>query len=133
MHVCLSGGVDSSVAAVLLREQGYSLKPVFMRNWDTLDEDLAGSGGCEWEKDWDDVQRLCEKSLGGVKPELIDLSKEYWSEVFEPALSGWGRGVTPNPDVDCNRSVGLTFNATATHPLRSLLRVQRPESSQTRS
>lgn len=99
----LSGGVDSSVAAVLLQEAGFAIKPVFMRNWDTLDEDLPGSGGCEWEKDWEDVQRLCAKSLGGVEPELVDLRREYWGEVFEVALGGWGRGVTPNPDVGCNR------------------------------
>lgn len=73
-----------------------------MRNWDTLDE-ASGSGGCEWEKDWADVERICRESLGGVKPQLVDLSKEYWTNVFEQALEAWSAGVTPNPDVACNR------------------------------
>jgi tRNA-specific 2-thiouridylase len=73
-----------------------------MRNWETLDE-LNGSGGCEWEKDWNDVQRICRENLGGIEPELIDLSREYWSQVFEPALDSWEKGLTPNPDVSCNQ------------------------------
>jgi tRNA U34 2-thiouridine synthase MnmA/TrmU len=54
----MSGGVDSSVAAKLLAEKDYDLSAVFMRNWDTRDE--SGSDqGCEWERDWEDVQRVC--------------------------------------------------------------------------
>ncbi|GAA5894195.1 hypothetical protein JCM8208_002373 [Rhodotorula glutinis] len=104
VFACMSGGVDSSVAARLLLEQGYDVSPVFMRNWDTLDEQ-SGSGGCEWERDWADVQRVCDEHLGGVKPELVDLSREYWTSVFEPALEGWAAGVTPNPDVTCNQHI----------------------------
>ncbi|GAA5941023.1 tRNA-5-taurinomethyluridine 2-sulfurtransferase [Sporobolomyces koalae] len=104
VYACMSGGVDSSVAARLLLERGYNVKPVFMRNWETLDE-ANGSGGCEWERDWSDVQRICRENLGGVEPELIDLSKEYWSEVFEPALQSWEQGLTPNPDVTCNQRI----------------------------
>ncbi|BGP53739.1 hypothetical protein JCM8202v2_001309 [Rhodotorula sphaerocarpa] len=100
----MSGGVDSSVSARLLLEQGYDVKPVFMRNWDTLDEQ-SGSGGCEWERDWDDVRRVCREHLGRVEPELVDLSREYWTHVFEPALEGWAAGVTPNPDVTCNQHI----------------------------
>ncbi|BGP13891.1 hypothetical protein JCM10213_002530 [Rhodosporidiobolus nylandii] len=100
----MSGGVDSSVAARLLLEQGYDVSPVFMRNWETLDEQ-AGSGGCEWEADFADVQRICRENLGGLKPELIDLSREYWTTVFEPALEQWAAGVTPNPDVTCNQRI----------------------------
>lgn len=99
----MSGGVDSSVATRLLLEQGYDVSPVFMRNWDTLDEEKRGSGGCEWERDWEDVRRVCREHLGGVKPELVDLTREYWTTVFEPALEGWAAGVTPNPDVTCNQ------------------------------
>ena len=102
VYACMSGGVDSSVAARVLLEQGYDVSPVFMRNWDTLDEQ-SGSGGCEWERDWADVRRVCDEHLGGVKPELVDLSREYWTSVFEPALEGWAAGVTPNPDVTCNQ------------------------------
>jgi tRNA U34 2-thiouridine synthase MnmA/TrmU len=104
----MSGGVDSSVAARLLLEQGYDVKPVFMRNWDTLDEQ-SGSGGCEWERDWDDVRRICREHLGGVEPELVDLSREYWTHVFEPALEEWAAGVTPNPDVTCNQCAQCNF------------------------
>lgn len=96
----MSGGVDSSVTARMLLEQGYDVAPVFMRNWDTLDE-ASGSGGCEWERDWEAVQRICRESLGGVQPELVDLSKEYWHSVFQEALDDWAAGVTPNPDVNC--------------------------------
>ncbi|KAG9124798.1 hypothetical protein FRC07_010209 [Ceratobasidium sp. 392] len=65
--VAMSGGVDSSVTAALLAKQEYDLSAVFMRNWDTRDE--SGSDvGCEWEKDWEDVQRVCKetsrKSIG---------------------------------------------------------------------
>ncbi|GAA5859233.1 hypothetical protein JCM1840_003811 [Sporobolomyces johnsonii] len=104
VFACMSGGVDSSVAARLLLEQGYDVAPIYMRNWETLDES-SGSGGCEWEKDWADVQQICQDNLGGLKPELIDLSREYWQEVFEPALEGWAAGVTPNPDVTCNQRI----------------------------
>lgn len=100
VFTAVSGGVDSSVVARLLLEQGYDIQPVFMRNWDTLDES-SGSGGCEWEQDWDKVQRLCRQSLGGVKPQLVDLTKEYWNSVFQEALDAWAAGVTPNPDVNC--------------------------------
>ncbi|GAA5834845.1 hypothetical protein JCM3766R1_003262 [Sporobolomyces carnicolor] len=104
VYTCMSGGVDSSVAARLLLDHGFDVKPVFMRNWDTLDES-SGSGGCEWERDWADVERICRENLGGIKPELIDLSKEYWQEVFEPTLDSWQRGLTPNPDVTCNQRI----------------------------
>jgi tRNA-specific 2-thiouridylase len=100
----MSGGVDSSVTARLLLEQGYNILPVYIRNWETLDED-SDSGGCEWEKDWCDVQRVCEESLGGVQPRLVDLSREYWTSVFQPALDQWQNGTTPNPDVTCNQYV----------------------------
>ncbi|BGP22829.1 hypothetical protein JCM10295v2_001720 [Rhodotorula toruloides] len=104
VFTCMSGGVDSSVAARLLLERGYEVEPVFMRNWDTVDEQ-SGSGGCEWERDWEDVRTVCRENLGGLKPRLVDLSREYWSYVFEPALEGWAAGVTPNPDVSCNQHI----------------------------
>ncbi|SNX81600.1 related to trna methyltransferase [Melanopsichium pennsylvanicum] len=109
--LALSGGVDSSVCALLLsRSNLYSLSAVFMRNWNTLDESSSfepgsgGSMGCEWQRDWEDVQKVC-RHLGNIPVELMDLSKEYWTQVWEPALVGWSEGVTPNPDVGCNKEI----------------------------
>ncbi|KAL1742161.1 tRNA-specific 2-thiouridylase [Schizophyllum fasciatum] len=87
----MSGGVDSSVTAKLMQDQGYDVSGIYMRNWDTRDESGTDEG-CEWKKDWNDVQR-------------VDLSREYWTRVFQPSLDAWAIGVTPNPDVLCNRHV----------------------------
>ncbi|KAI0273526.1 tRNA methyltransferase [Gloeopeniophorella convolvens] len=104
----MSGGVDSSVTAKLLADekarltQDYDLSAIYMRNWDTRDE--SGTDvGCEWEKDWEDVQRVCQKL--DLPCQLVDLSKEYWLKVFEPAVRTWQTGFTPNPDVWCNREI----------------------------
>ncbi|TFK46652.1 5-methylaminomethyl-2-thiouridylate-methyltransferase [Heliocybe sulcata] len=96
----MSGGVDSSVTARLLADQDYDLSAVFMRNWDTRDESGTDKG-CEWEKDWEDVQRVCK--MLDLPCKMVDLSREYWTRVFEPSLELWERGETPNPDVWCNR------------------------------
>ena len=86
------------------------MRAVFMRNWSTIDERgemHSGSGGamgCDWLRDWHDVQRVC-RHLGNIPVELIDLSRDYWVHVFEPALGQWSDGTTPNPDVECNRSI----------------------------
>ncbi|KAJ7679011.1 tRNA-specific 2-thiouridylase [Mycena polygramma] len=99
----MSGGIDSSVSAKLLAAQDYDLSAVFMRNWDTRDEYGNSDKGCEWEKDWDDVQRVCK--VYGIPCQMIDLSKEYWNRVFQPSLRQWEDGITPNPDVWCNREI----------------------------
>ncbi|KAJ7077149.1 tRNA-specific 2-thiouridylase [Mycena belliarum] len=98
----MSGGIDSSVSAMKLAAQDLDLSAVFMRNWDTRDE-YADDKGCEWERDWEDVQLVCRAF--GIPCKMIDLSKEYWNRVFEPALRDWEHGVTPNPDVWCNREI----------------------------
>ncbi|PCH37936.1 5-methylaminomethyl-2-thiouridylate-methyltransferase [Wolfiporia cocos MD-104 SS10] len=98
----MSGGVDSSVVAKLLSEKDYDLSAVFMRNWDTRDESGTDSG-CEWKKDWEDVQRVCRYL--DIPCRMIDLSRQYWTRVFEPALQMWEDGYTPNPDVWCNKEV----------------------------
>ncbi|ETW86243.1 hypothetical protein HETIRDRAFT_311357 [Heterobasidion irregulare TC 32-1] len=98
----MSGGVDSSVTAKLLSEKDYDLSAVFMRNWDTRDESGTDKG-CEWEKDWEDVQRVCEKL--DIPCQMVDCSREYWLRVFEPSLKAWESGDTPNPDIWCNREV----------------------------
>ncbi|KAF8163707.1 tRNA-specific 2-thiouridylase [Crassisporium funariophilum] len=98
----MSGGVDSSVTAMLLAKQDYDLSAIYMRNWDTRDESGTDKG-CEWEKDWEDVQLVCKKL--DLPCELIDLSREYWNRVFEPSLRQWELGVSPNPDVWCNKEI----------------------------
>ncbi|RDB22190.1 tRNA-specific 2-thiouridylase MnmA [Hypsizygus marmoreus] len=98
----MSGGVDSSVAARLLADQDYDLSAVFMRNWDTRDESGTDKG-CEWEKDWEDVQQVCK--VLDLPCEMIDLSQQYWNRVFEPSLHQWEMGITPNPDVWCNKEI----------------------------
>ncbi|EMD38131.1 hypothetical protein CERSUDRAFT_134714 [Gelatoporia subvermispora B] len=98
----MSGGVDSSVTAKLLADQDYDLSAVFMRNWDTRDESGTDSG-CEWRRDWEDVQQVCK--VLDIPCKMIDLSREYWTRVFEPCLRLWEKGETPNPDIWCNREV----------------------------
>ncbi|KAF8344154.1 tRNA-specific 2-thiouridylase [Cantharellus anzutake] len=111
----MSGGVDSSLSAQLLACKDYDLRAVFMRNWDTRDE-RASDVGCEWERDWEDVQRVCRYL--GIPCQMIDLSRQYWTRVFEPALDEWVRGATPNPDVSCNREIkfGALFDRVITSP-----------------
>ncbi|KAG8708257.1 hypothetical protein FRC11_006616, partial [Ceratobasidium sp. 423] len=108
----MSGGVDSSVTAALLKRdrQDLQISAVFMRNWDTRDE--SGSDvGCEWEKDWEDVKRVCQHI--DIPCQLKDFSQQYWTRVFTPALEAWMSGRTPNPDVYCNREVkfGALFDS----------------------
>ncbi|KAF9789715.1 tRNA-specific 2-thiouridylase [Thelephora terrestris] len=108
--VAMSGGVDSSVTAKLMVDQGYDVTGLFMRNWDARDESGTDTG-CEWEKDWEDV-RLVSKNLG-IPCRMVDLTKEYWNNVFQPSLRVWEAGDTPNPDVWCNREV--KFGALMNH------------------
>ena len=97
--VGMSGGVDSSVAALLLREQGYDVVGVFMKNWEETDE----SGACTAETDWADVRSVCE--LIGIPYYAVNFSKEYWDRVFSYFLKEYQAGRTPNPDVLCNREI----------------------------
>jgi tRNA-specific 2-thiouridylase len=73
-----------------------------MRNWDTRDEQAADEG-CQWEKDWQDVQLVCRQL--DIPCRMVDLSQQYWNRVFAPSLKTWEDGHTPNPDVWCNREV----------------------------
>uniref|UniRef100_A0A669D0K4 Mitochondrial tRNA-specific 2-thiouridylase 1 n=1 Tax=Oreochromis niloticus TaxID=8128 RepID=A0A669D0K4_ORENI len=98
--VCaMSGGVDSSVAALLLKRRGYNVTGVFMRNWDSLDE----KGVCSTEKDCEDAYRVCQ-SLD-VPFHQMSYVKEYWHEVFSNLLKEYERGRTPNPDILCNKHI----------------------------
>ena len=97
--VGMSGGVDSSVAALLLKEQGYDVVGVFMKNWEETDD----RGVCTAEKDWEDVRRVCDQI--GIPYYAVNFSREYWDRVFSYFLSEYRKGRTPNPDVLCNREI----------------------------
>ncbi|EPY51023.1 tRNA(5-methylaminomethyl-2-thiouridylate)-methyltransferase [Schizosaccharomyces cryophilus OY26] len=100
VFVAMSGGVDSSFSAYLLKKQGFNVEGVFMRNW--LDEDDA-PGGCPAEQDWSLVQKVCKQL--DIPSRRFNFEKDYWTRVFEPSLELYEQGCTPNPDVPCNRYV----------------------------
>ncbi len=95
----MSGGVDSSVAALLLKEQGYDVVGVFMKNWEEEDP----NGACTAETDWADVREVCDTI--GIPYYSVNFAKEYWDRVFSYFLKEYRAGRTPNPDVLCNREI----------------------------
>ena len=97
--VGMSGGVDSSVAALLLKQQGYNVIGLFMNNWEETDE----CGVCTSEEDFSDVRRVANTI--GIPYYTVNYSKEYWNRVFEYFLASYKEGRTPNPDVLCNREI----------------------------
>lgn len=97
--VGMSGGVDSSVTALLLKQQGYDVIGIFMKNWDDTDE----NGHCTAEEDAEDVRRVCEKI--DIPYYTVNFEKEYRDKVFEYFLDEYRNGRTPNPDVMCNREI----------------------------
>lgn len=103
MKVCigLSGGVDSSVAALLLKQQGHDVFAMFMQNWHDADATLHGD--CEWEEDRFVAEMVARKI--GIPFYFIDLSKEYRQRVVDYMFTEYSEGRTPNPDVLCNREI----------------------------
>lgn len=97
--VGLSGGVDSSVAAYLLKKQGYNVVGLFMLNWEENDE----NGNCTAEQDFEDVKRVANKI--GIPYYTVNYAKEYQDRVFKYFLEEYERGRTPNPDVLCNKEI----------------------------
>ncbi len=97
--VGMSGGVDSSVSALLLKQQGYNVIGLFMKNWDEKDD----RGQCTAEQDYEDVRRVCSKI--GIPYYTVNFTKEYMDNVFEAFIKDYEAGRTPNPDVLCNREV----------------------------
>ena len=95
----MSGGVDSSVAALLLKEAGYDVIGLFMQNWQELDE----FGECTAAEDFADVKRVCDQLA--IPAYAVNFEKEYREKVFNYFLSEYKRGRTPNPDVLCNREI----------------------------
>ncbi len=97
--VGMSGGVDSSVAALLLQQQGFSLRGVFMKNWEGDDSDEH----CNAEEDLQDARLVCDKL--GIKLQGVNFSDQYWDRVFEYFLTEYRAGRTPNPDILCNKEI----------------------------
>lgn len=97
--VGMSGGVDSSVTALILKEQGYDVVGIFMKNWDDTDE----NGVCTATEDYKDVAKVAAQV--GIPYYSVNFQKEYWDRVFEYFLAEYRAGRTPNPDVMCNKEI----------------------------
>ncbi len=96
--VGMSGGVDSAVSAYLLKQQGYDVVGVFMKNWDDKKD-----GQCTAAEDFDDVRSVCNAI--GIPYYTVNFEKEYWERVFSYFLKEYQNGRTPNPDVLCNQEI----------------------------
>lgn len=107
--VGMSGGVDSSVAALLLKQQGYDVIGMFMKNWDDTDE----NGVCTATEDYNDVIRVANQI--GIPYYAVNFEKQYWDKVFTYFLHEYKAGRTPNPDVMCNKEI--KFKAFLEHAL----------------
>ncbi len=113
----LSGGVDSSVALKILKDEGYDVEAMFMRNWDSAtNNDILGNPDidedvCPQEKDYQDAVRVAEAL--GIKLNRVDFIDEYWNTVFSYFLDEYKKGRTPNPDIMCNKYI--KFNAFLHH------------------
>jgi len=97
--VGLSGGVDSSVTALLLKEQGYDVTGIFMQNWETDGDDPF----CTAEQDLSDARAICDQI--DIPLHSVNFSREYWDNVFQHCLDEFAVGRTPNPDIWCNREI----------------------------
>ncbi|OZM57813.1 tRNA 2-thiouridine(34) synthase MnmA [Lottiidibacillus patelloidae] len=107
--VGMSGGVDSSVTAYLLKQQGYDVVGIFMKNWDDTDE----NGVCTADLDYEDVRKVCDQI--GIPYFAVNFEKQYWEKVFTYFLDEYKAGRTPNPDVMCNKEI--KFKAFLDHAL----------------
>ena len=104
----MSGGVDSSVAAYLLKKAGYEVIGLFMRNWDSMvNNDIEGNPNtgdiCPQEVDYNDAKKVCEHL--DIPLHRVDFIKEYWDDVFTYFLKELEKGRTPNPDLMCNKYI----------------------------
>lgn len=108
VYVGLSGGVDSSVSAALLKQQGYNVVGVYMKNWT---KDLPGMP-CPWKEDFQDAKRVAVQL--GIDFKVYDFEKQYRDKVVDYMLDGFKAGFTPNPDIMCNQEIKFKlFLATA--------------------
>ena len=97
--VGMSGGVDSSVSALLLKQQGFNVEGLFMKNWDEDD----GTEYCTAKQDLADAEAVCQKI--GIPLHTANFAAEYWDNVFEHFLTEYKAGRTPNPDILCNKEI----------------------------
>lgn len=97
--VGMSGGVDSAVAALLMKREGHDVTGVFMNNWEEKDE----SGVCTSEKDWADARHVCD--ILDIPVYSVNFAKDYQERVFKHFIAEYEKGRTPNPDVLCNREI----------------------------
>jgi tRNA-specific 2-thiouridylase len=108
--VGLSGGVDSSVAALLLKQQGYQVEGLFMKNWEADDNDSY----CAATQDLTDARAVCDRL--GIPLHTANFSRAYWDNVFQHFLNEYATGRTPNPDILCNKEI--KFKAFLDHALQ---------------
>jgi len=109
--VGLSGGVDSAVTALLLKQQGYDVSAMFMQNWEAERDDPH----CTAEQDLTDARAICDEI--GIELSTVNFSKEYWEQVFQYCLDEYAKGRTPNPDIWCNREI--KFKVFLDHALKN--------------
>ncbi|EIE41279.1 tRNA-specific 2-thiouridylase MnmA [Mycoplasmopsis canis UFG1] len=118
----MSGGVDSSVAAYLLKQQGYDVVGLFMRNWDSLaNNDILGNNTldlniCTQELDYNDAKEVAKKL--NIPLHRVDFVHEYWDNVFQNFIEEYKKGRTPNPDILCNKYI--KFNSFANYAFDEL-------------
>ena len=111
--VGLSGGVDSAIAAYLLKQAGYEVTCCFMRNWDsalnndTLGNNTLGNDICPQEEDYNDAKAVADKL--GLELLRSDYIEEYWNYVFKNFIDEYQKGRTPNPDILCNKYIKFDY------------------------
>ena len=98
--VLTSGGVDSSVALYLLKEQGYNTTAFYLKVWN---EDDFVLGDCPWQEDVEYILRVTK--MFGVKTEVVSMQQEYWERIIEYTIGAVKKGLTPNPDMMCNKLI----------------------------
>ena len=101
--VGMSGGVDSSITAVLLKQSGYDVSGLFMKNWEEDDSDDS----CTSKRDYDDALRVSKKL--GIKLSTVNFSDKYWDLVFKRFIDELNQGLTPNPDIYCNKEIKFNY------------------------
>ncbi|KAK6176874.1 hypothetical protein SNE40_015089 [Patella caerulea] len=111
--VCgMSGGVDSAVTALILKKRGYEVTGLFMRNWDSVNE----KGECQADLDLEDANYICRHL--DIPLHEVNFIKQYWNDVFSELLKDYQRGLTPNPDIMCNKHI--KFNLFQKYALEKL-------------